>query len=71
MDDGGSLRPIQHDQLQEVPRLVRAEDQVERGVLADLVDSQRASNGVLDVLIGDSVAERRTEDIHMTNVLRN
>src|SRR5450759_2413456 len=35
-------------------------------VLADLVDDEGAPNGMLDVVIDDSVAERRTENLHAT-----
>ena len=64
MDDRRTLRPVQHNQLQEVPRPVRAVDEIARGVLADLVDDQGSSKSVLDVLIADSVAERGAEDFH-------
>ncbi len=65
------MRPVKHDQLQEVPRPIRAENQVAQGILADLVDHQSATKCVLNVLINDSVSKRRPEELHAANVLQN
>lgn len=66
-----ALGPIEHDQLQEVPRPIRTEDQVASGILINLLDDEGVAQDVLDDLQLDSVAKRRPEDLHAEIVLQN
>lgn len=64
MDHRWALRAVQHDQLEEPPGAIRAEDQESSRVFADLVHVQRMTQGVLNVLSLDIVPERRPENLH-------
>jgi len=53
-----TLRPIQHNQLKELPGAISSENQVASRVFVDLLHDQRITQGVLDVLRPDTVAKR-------------
>jgi hypothetical protein len=61
VDHGRAAGPVEHDQFDEVGSLAGPEDQVPSGVLGDGFDD----GGV------DSVAIRRSENLHESIVLRN
>jgi hypothetical protein len=44
---------------------------VEAGVVGLVVDCERVSHGVFDVLVGDAVLARRRMDLHQRIVIRN
>ncbi len=56
VDNGRAVWPVEDDEFEEVRGLVRAENEVSVGVLADLVDGEGLGEGVLDVLRVDAVA---------------
>ncbi len=62
VDHGGTVRTVEHDQFQKVPRLVRTENQIPGWVLGDLLDDDGVTNDIKDVLGGHSMtnADRRT-----------
>jgi hypothetical protein len=66
-----ALRPIDHHELEEVRRPIRAEDQVTSGIISDRFDESGITKGVLDVLRVDAVAESRPEDLRESIVLQN
>ncbi|MHB8437037.1 MAG: hypothetical protein ACYDC0_14395 [Acidimicrobiales bacterium] len=47
------------DELEEVPGVVRADDEVPRRVVAEFGPRESVLVGVLDVVVGDSVSARR------------
>ncbi len=59
-----ALRPVHHDQLEQVACPVGAEHQVASRILVDLLDKQSVSQGMLDILVMDTMAERRSQDLH-------
>jgi hypothetical protein len=71
MHHGWALGPIDHDQLQEVRRPIGAEYEIASGILIDRFNDGRMTQGMLDVLRADSVAESRPEDLHESIVLQN
>jgi hypothetical protein len=66
-----ALGPINHHELEEVRRPIRAEDQVASGIISDRFDESGITKGVLDVLRVDAVAESRPEDLQESIVLQN
>jgi len=64
MDHRRALWSVQNDQLQEIRRSVRAQDEVTNRVIGHLLNHQRVRHRVLNVRGLDAVAERRTEDLH-------
>src|SRR5450759_4009011 len=62
MKHGGSLRPVQSGQLQEVSAPTRTEDRYRGRILANVVNDKGAPQRVLDVLRSDSVAVRRADN---------
>lgn len=71
MDHRRALRAIQHDQLEESPGTICAENQESSWVFTDFVHDQRMTQDVLNVLSLDIVPERRPENLHFGIVLRN
>jgi hypothetical protein len=62
MKHGGSLRPVQSGQLQEVSAPTRTEDRYRGRILANVVNDKGAPQRVLDVLRSDSVVVRRADN---------
>ncbi len=62
-----TLRPVQDNQLEQVPCPVGTQDQVARRIFVDLFHKQRTSQDVLDVFVVDSMPERRSKDLHHEN----
>jgi hypothetical protein len=56
MNDGGTARPVQDDQFEQIGRSIWSQDEVSVRILADLVDGEGMDQGVLDVLGIDAVA---------------
>jgi len=52
------------DELEEVPGVVRADDEVLRRVVAELGPGESVLEGVFDVLVGDAVSARRSMDLY-------
>lgn len=72
MDNGGTVRPVQDDQLEQVRRPVWCQEEVSVRILADLVDGEGMDERVLMNVLGiDAVAQRRTDYLHPGIVLRN
>lgn len=67
MDNGGTVRSVQDDQLEQVRCPVWSQDEVPVRILADLVDGEGMDECVLDVLGIDAVAQRRTDYLHHQN----
>lgn len=64
MHDSGTLWLIEHDQLQQVPRPIRADKQVADRVLGDFFDHCGVADGMVDVGILDPVPSSRRQHIH-------
>ena len=60
----------QHNHLQELAGALRPDDQPTVGIFAGVFDSERMVDGVMDVLVHDTVPTRRVVDLHPLNVLR-
>jgi len=58
---------VEHDQFEQVSCPVGTQDQLARRVIVDLVHKERTTQGVLDVFVRDSMAERRSENLHNRN----
>lgn len=56
MDDRWSVGSVHDDQLKEIAGPIRPDEQIPGRVLVNLFDHSGQANGVLDVLIGDSVS---------------
>lgn len=55
MDNGGTVRSVQDNQLEQVRCPVWSQDEASLGVLADLVDGESLEERVPDVLRVDAV----------------
>jgi hypothetical protein len=65
---GAVVAQDRHD-LEQIGATGRPE--IEAGVVVLVVDSERVSHRVFDVLVGDSVLARRRMDLHPRIVIRN
>lgn len=59
-----SLRPVQHDDLQQTAGAIRAENQVPQRIFSDFVDNERQANCVVDVVCRDAVPKRGSKNLH-------
>lgn len=60
----GVLDGRQDDHLKQVARSIGPEDQPAVGIFAGVFDSERMVDGVIDVLVDDTVLSRRLVDLH-------
>lgn len=68
--DLAALRRNQHDDLEQVPRGVRADDESAVWVSSGVFDCQRMVDCVEDVSVGDAVLARRVVNLHPVIVIR-
>lgn len=60
----GVLDRCQDDDLEQVASPIRADDQPAVGILSGVFDGECMVDGVVDVLIGDTVLSRRVVNLH-------
>jgi len=59
VDDRRSLGPVQDQELKQVSRAIRTQNQIADRIFCDLLDHQRVLDSVLDILILDAVTPAR------------
>ena len=67
MHDSWAVRAVQHDQLEEVAGLVRAEHEIPLRVLANLFHDLSVVHCVADIPDADAVTKRRAQNLHVGN----
>jgi antitoxin Phd len=64
VDDSRTLGPIHDDQLEQVPRPVRADDEVSDRVVGDLLHDRGVTHGVIHVGVVDPMLSSRGHHVH-------